>query len=264
MNLIALSKSLSQNAKDKSIQDVYKSLIPTMNKMGFLNKVTPLDVIKIIFLIQAINDGKDPKKELDFINTFLYIFTIIDFESSTAQISCSECSGDGYISCDYCDMSGKIECEECDGSGEDDEGNTCDNCDGDGQVTCDTCGGDGDLTCSECSGSGEIDSDDLYAYTLYTYVSYNTELYDLLKKYLDEVLDLTDQDFLSYGKTILINTDDQYPSSESDTDFEIDSNFAGSSYVNNVLEKDEDDFEFSNGQIQLSTSNTYPNEQFKP
>ncbi|RPK20126.1 amidoligase family protein [Paenibacillus xylanexedens] len=72
--------------------------------------------------------------------------------------SCDNCDSDGEVRCD-CDH-GHVPCDECEGAcvvEEDGEEVTCANCSGDGYQNCDECEGSGYIKCGDCDGTNRVE-----------------------------------------------------------------------------------------------------------
>lgn len=261
MNLVGIAKSLSVNTKSKSLQKIYGDYMTNNLVRTFIKKIPALDFVKIVFLTKAINDGKDPNKELQTINSFLFVFSSVYFSEDEIEKGCDECGYDGTITCDECGGSGDNNCDECDGSGidpdsEDEE--SCNSCDGSGRETCNNCDGAGSDECQYCDGTGSIQFNDLTKYVISEYVSYNTSVFDYVYKHRDSNEEIDESYILDSPNTFRIFIDEKEPETISDSDFDIDQRFRGSTYINKVDDLEDVDLshfsssiESSNGELQV-------------
>lgn len=201
LNLIKkTNKFYSSNSTPK---DVYYALMSNTEMRPAFGKIlTGKDVILYSFLIPKYKENPDIEDLYDAINNFLTAFrlTYIDEHNPTKRcnecddglIRCGECYGTGEITCNDCRGKGSTECDDCGGDGEDSEGESCDTCQGGGTLECKTCYGTGDesckdcddgyVSCYECGGSGEIETTDTVLIERQTYLTYNPEIIDIMKK----------------------------------------------------------------------------------
>lgn len=266
MNLVGIAKGLSINNKGKSLKEIYNSYFSDTHLKSLFQKMPAIDVIKIIFLIKAINDGKDPNKELQTINSFLFSFSIVYFDPDDVEVECSECDGNGRRTCYECDGDGNVNCSECDGTGKntyDESGNEdCDYCDGDGAVTCDYCNGDGEYDCDYCDGIGTQTLDNAKKYTIQQYVSYNTSVFDYVNKFNESLQEIDENYLIDSPNTFTIITELFEPETISDDDdFLIKDRFIDNTYVNNVVDTPDLDLIHMGSGIQEADS--YLRKRFK-
>jgi hypothetical protein len=250
MNLIGIAKGLSANTKGKSLKEIYKSYMINHHIRSFFTKIPPIDFVKIIFLTKAINDGKDPKKELETINSFLFSFSAVFFDPEDPEIECSDCDGNGRRECYNCGGDGNITCDYCDGSGkdsDDEEGDSdCDHCDGEGTVTCDYCDGNGEYDCDYCGGIGYETLENLKKYTMQQYVSYNTSVFDYVHKFENSMEAIDENYLLDAPNTFVIDTNIFEPETRSDDyEYNIKDKFVDNTYINRVIDTPDLDLSYT-------------------
>lgn len=266
MNLVGIAKGLSVNTKGKSLKEIYISYITSKQIRAFFERIPPVDLIKIIFLTKAINEGKDPNKELETINSFLFSFSTVFFDPDDVEVECSECSGDGRVNCHECDGDGNLTCSECDGDGKDPydaEGESdCDYCDGEGKVTCQYCDGEGAYDCNECGGVGYETLHDLRKYTIQQFVSYNTSVFDYVHKYDNSMESIDENYLLDAPNTFVINTELLEPETRSDdAEFRIKDKFIDESYINRVIDTNDLDLRYIS--VGITEADSFLRRRFK-
>lgn len=236
-DLVKLANRINQIIPDNRAwtQNIFLYAINDNFCSKIFSHLKPIEIIKIIFLIYNIRQGKtDLNTTLEELNN-LFLFSAVRF-TGKIEVSCNYCGGNGYVDCSECDGRGKIECDQCEGSGteETDNGESdCSSCDGDGELDCNECNG-GSVDCDDCDGSGSYEGDGL-SYELSIYVSYNNKLKSIVKN-LDNNLQqfkVTDYDITEkYPKTIMI----RQVESEDDN---LDEDFDGAFYVNGIIDSSE-------------------------
>lgn len=180
MKLIALAKSLKPFLqKEITLEGIYKEIF-TNKSIPFTSMLTPVEVVKLVFITKKVLNNEDPKEIMSKLDNGLFLFSTVEFGDSNQEEECSECYGDGRIDCSNCDGEGEENCPECDGEGSfevgDNEWEDCGECHGGGKVTCNQCDGEGRYDCDYCDSNGYISIDDYIPYDLGGYISYDENL----------------------------------------------------------------------------------------
>ena len=95
-------------------------------------------------------------------------------------------------------------------------------------------------------------------YVISEYVSYNTSVFDYVYKHRDSNEEIDESYILDSPNTFRIFIDEKEPETISDSDFDIDQRFRGSTYINKVDDLEDVDLshfsssiESSNGELQV-------------
>jgi len=203
MNLIALAKSIqSFIQKDATLEAIYKEICS--NKLiPFKDFIKPVDLIKIVFLVKEVSNGKDPRKIMSELDNNLFLFSTVEFEDNNQELDCEKCLGDGKVTCTSCNRDGMEECNMCGGSGEDEYEDDCDYCHGWGRVECTNCNGTHTQKCSKCEGNGYYFTEDYVPYEIGYYVSYDETFKTTLEQKL--LRNDTEEPILNSKKTFLLS-----------------------------------------------------------
>ena len=176
MKLIALAKSLKPFLqKEITLEGIYKEIL-TNNSIPFKSMLTPVEVVKLVFITKKVLNNEDPRTIMSKLDNNLFLFSTVEFGDNTQEEECEECYGDGRYDCRNCDGEGEEDCPECDGDGEDSDGHTCSECQGGGKVTCGECDGEGRIDCDYCDSNGYVSTDEYVPYDLGGYISYDENL----------------------------------------------------------------------------------------
>lgn len=247
MNFQKIVPRLSKTIKSDRLTLIYKELLENKFIGDVLRDLDPMDLVKLVFCIDEYKKGNHNLEGiLNKINTQLYSFSIVYFNSDVPQGTCDDCGGRGKFTCDYCGGSGTEDCNECDGSGEievdrdEDEVTyeTCGSCDGHGSLDCDRCDGSGDETCDTCDGNGEVEYEGHTQFRIETFVGVNLDILNKLQMASNSNLPL-DDDFYFYevrDNSLEVAAIDFIPSDHPGTTNSVDPDFRGAFYVNKVSE----------------------------
>ena len=247
MNFQKIVPKLSKTIKSDRLTLIYKELLENKFIGDVLRDLDPMDLVKLVFCIDEYKKGNHNLEGiLNKINTQLYSFSIVYFNSDVPQGTCDDCGGRGKFTCDYCGGSGTEDCNECDGSGEievdrdEDEVTyeTCGSCDGHGSLDCDRCDGSGDETCDTCDGNGEVEYEGHTQFKIETFVGVNLDILNKLQMASNSNLPL-DDDFYFYEvryNSLEVAAIDFIPSDHPGTTNSVDPDFRGAFYVNKVSE----------------------------
>lgn len=247
MNFQKIVPRLSKTIKSDRLTLIYKELLENKFIGDVLRDLDPMDLVKLVFCIDEYKKGNHNLEGiLNKINTQLYSFSIVYFNSDVPQGTCDDCGGRGKFTCDYCGGSGTEDCNECDGSGEievdrdEDEVTyeTCGSCDGHGSLDCDRCDGSGDETCDTCDGNGEVEYEGHTQFKIETFVGVNLDILNKLQMASNSNLPL-DDDFYFYEvryNSLEVAAIDLIPSDHPSTTNSVDPDFRGALYVNKVSE----------------------------
>lgn len=247
MNFKKIVPRLSKTIKSDRLTLIYKELLENKFIGDVLRDLDPMDLVKLVFCIDEYKKGNHNLEGiLNKINTQLYSFSIVYFNSDDPQGTCDDCGGRGKFTCDYCGGSGTEDCNECDGSGEievdrdEDEVTyeTCGSCDGHGSLDCDRCDGSGDETCDTCDGNGEVEYEGHTQFKIETFVGVNLDILNKLQMASNSNLPL-DDDFYFYevrDNSLEVAAIDFIPSDHPGTTHSVDPDFRGAFYVNKVSE----------------------------
>lgn len=247
MNFQKIVPRLSKTIKSDRLTLIYKELLENKFIGDVLRDLDPMDLVKLVFCIDEYKKGNHNLEGiLNKINTQLYSFSIVYFNSDVPQGTCDDCGGRGKFTCDYCGGSGTEDCNECDGSGEievdrdEDEitYETCENCMGTGSFDCDRCDGSGDETCDTCDGNGEVEYEGHTQFKIETFVGVNLDILNKLQMASNSNLPL-DDDFYFYevrDNSLEVAAIDFIPSDHPGTTNSVDPDFRGAFYVNKVSE----------------------------
>lgn len=247
MNFKKIVPRLSKTIKSDRLTLIYKELLENKFIGDVLRDLDPMDLVKLVFCIDEYKKGNHNLEGiLNKINTQLYSFSIVYFNSDVPQGTCDDCGGRGKFTCDYCGGSGTEDCNECDGSGEievdrdEDEitYETCENCMGTGSFDCDRCDGSGDETCDTCDGNGEVEYEGHTQFKIETFVGVNLDILNKLQMASNSNLPL-DDDFYFYevrDNSLEVAAIDFIPSDHPGTTNSVDPDFRGAFYVNKVSE----------------------------
>lgn len=247
MNFKKIVPRLSKTIKSDRLTLIYKELLENKFIGDVLRDLDPMDLVKLVFCIDEYKKGNHNLEGiLNKINTQLYSFSIVYFNSDVPQGTCDDCGGRGKFTCDYCGGSGTEDCNECDGNGEievdrdEDEitYETCGSCDGHGSLDCDRCDGSGDETCDTCDGNGEVEYEGHTQFKIETFVGVNLDILNKLQMASNSNLPL-DDDFYFYevrDNSLEVAAIDFIPSDHPGTTNSVDPDFRGAFYVNKVSE----------------------------
>lgn len=179
--LLLLAKKLSKRA-DEKFKLTYQTFIHS-HLYELIKEMSARDVIYLVIISSLIKRGSNinEKDLIDFIDSKIFGFSLVEKESDEIDSTCNNCAGDGELSCGECGGDGNSTCDDCDGSGEDSEGYTCNTCDGDGDLNCSTCDGVGTESCDYCDGTGEVTDTDSCKITQSYYVSIDDKLFSILE-----------------------------------------------------------------------------------
>lgn len=280
MNILKIAQRLSHNFKDKSdLNDVYDKIRMDKGNLKIsFERLSPQNYVKLIFLIWAIKNNKNPEEILDSVNSRLFSFSLVRFDDLDPDITCGNCDGEGEFKCDNCNGSGTEECISCDGEGSEtcmecggigdlvnDDGKLercsecggngsiqCDTCDGEGTIYCRACGSTGSFTCGDCNGHGSIESEDHVNFTVYSYVSTSQSVLDrmLIANEVNSPLD-DELEFYIDNNSLLINIDVVIAWNYPDITENINPKFKGELFVNKLKE-------IMDYNIGVNNSLTYP------
>jgi hypothetical protein len=259
MRLITIAKGIqpflkTEHNKTTTIEGVYQTIMNNTH-LNFTKQIfKDKDLILLFFVTYLLQDRNVTPDIISKIKNNLFVFTLFEFGDDINHISCEHCGGDGQVSCtecyggattcSECDGEGDVTCSECDGDGKDLDGESCDECGGSGQVSCDNCGANGDVSCDncggtsqedcwECDGSGEIRVDDRIPFTISVYVSYDTNLKNILEQKILRNEPIFDN-FIVGNKSILLKI--HYYEANEDITKEIDHNLKNTEHVGEILE----------------------------
>ena len=260
MNLVSIAKAIKPFMNDNdfgNLQSIYNNIMRNSHISDMRAMMTPSQIIKLVFIADAIYKNEDVNSLITELDNNLFVFTLVEFGetkneiaceycSGNGEVECTECYGSGSVTCNSCEGDGTVECPDCDGDGVDEGGEECGNCEGKGKVECDDCEGKGEIdcdycegsgneSCSECEGYGQVDSEDFLPYDIYEYASYDQGLFTSLKQRIKKDK-RKDVEFSKGEKTFLLNVDYVTAGQDNDT-AEIDHDYAGKTYLLNVLRK---------------------------
>ena len=247
MNFQKIVPRLSKTIKSDRLTLIYKELLENKFIGDVLRDLDPMDLVKLVFCIDEYKKGNHNLEGiLNKINTQLYSFSLVYFNTDNPQATCDDCGGRGKFTCDYCGGSGTEDCNECDGSGEievdrdEDEVTyeTCGSCDGHGSLDCDRCDGSGDETCDTCDGNGEVEYEGHTQFKIETFVGVNSDILNKLQMASNSNLPL-DDDFYFYeirDNSLEVSFTEVTPGEDYHTTKSVDKDFRGAFYVNKVSE----------------------------
>ena len=108
MKLIALAKSLKPFLqKEITLEGIYKEIF-TNKSIPFTSMITPVEVVKLVFITKKVLNNEDPKEIMSKLDNGLFLFSTVEFGDSNQEEECSECYGDGRLDCSNCDGEGEI------------------------------------------------------------------------------------------------------------------------------------------------------------
>lgn len=247
MNFQKIVPKLSKTIKSDRPTPIYAELLDNKFLRDVLKGLDPMDFVKLVFCIDEYKKGNHNLEGiLNKINTQLYSFSIVYFNSDDPQGTCDDCGGRGNFTCDYCGGSGNEDCEKCYGNGEievdrdEDEitYETCGNCGGSGSVDCHRCDGGGDEMCDTCDGSGEVEYEGHTQFKIETFVGVNLFFLNKLQMASNSNLPL-DDDFYFYkirDNSLEVSFTEVTPGEDYNTTKSVDQDFRGAFYVNKVSE----------------------------
>jgi hypothetical protein len=265
-NIVNIAKACLSVVHEKttSPQEIYNEILSNTTLSPIKKILTPKDAITVCFLAPMIHNGTY-KEGIEYaIESLLYSFSIVEFQTKEDEIDCSDCDGNGYNSCDYCygdgtkecsmcDGSGEEECEACGGDGQDDEGDPCDDCQGGGKVTCNRCSGDGSNECDWCDGdgsvpcdncnNGKVDVDEFIPLSVNDYFYWNPKYLNFLKQKIYTLTPINfepENDFIRFNRYFLDHNDLETKN--------IDESFENGTYVGGIIENPSF-FEYGNTSI---------------
>jgi hypothetical protein len=180
MNLISISRAIRPFMDDTnlSLESIYRVIMSNSYIKDIRELMKPSQIIKLVFIADAVYQEKDVESLINELNSNLFIFSVVEFgeinnsiecnscnESGNevcedcyggGLVSCDNCGGEGTVNCSECDGDGTVDCPDCNGDGVDEEGDECGNCDGRGKITCDYCEGNKEITCDDCKGEKDV------------------------------------------------------------------------------------------------------------
>ena len=162
----------------------------------FFNHLSGNDLVYFCFMSSAISLGMKPQELYEFylnLQNNIFTFAIVEVTNDESTETCYDCGGDGEVYCGNCEGTALVNCPSCDGEGEIDD-IPCDECDGEGSIRCDECSS-GYVNCDTCYGTGETTKDGYVDITVSEFISYDSEIFNILEIKDDEV-EITD-DFVN-------------------------------------------------------------------
>ena len=183
MDIIKAAKRFAPGINETELNKIFVKLIRDKHYRMAIERMSALHIVKLVYMIWAIKNDKDPYQVLDNFNTSLFVFSIIHFDDDDSVVNCDNCSGDGSFDCEYC-SNGMEDCGDCNGTGhnpdydadDEDSSESCEICDGDGRVECSECKGESSFQCDDCDGRGELILDGYTNYRIRDYVSIDPEI----------------------------------------------------------------------------------------
>lgn len=237
MDIIKKANSLKKSFIGLDLNQIYQKFIDDKLLNLVIKRMSPIEIVKLIFLIDAINKKISLSDTLDKINTKLFAFSLILFDDSDPSVQCSNCSGDGWESCNYCDGDGEVTCDSCDGNGEiegdDDIMLPCEECQGGGKVRCDRCY-DGTVNCYYCDGDGELIQVEDTNFKIVQYLSIDESIFSLIFVADISKNPISEDLFHKVNNKCLRITSDYFESGSNSETSEIDSKFRGEIHINNL------------------------------
>jgi hypothetical protein len=181
IKVLSISKKISSSNLSEVTPNSVNAYVCRNQALPMFDILSAEEIAMISFITPMVKTNKDLDSLYDEIKLRMFSFINCEIRDVSPTQDCNRCNSYGYIECSSCDGDKEIECDECRGSGEDDDGETCDWCQGDGNVDCSNCSGDGSVTCPRCVGSGEMIIGSKYEVDVREYLSWDTEIFNILE-----------------------------------------------------------------------------------
>ena len=192
--IINLSKKLYRSNRGLSPNDFYHTIRVNPHYQIIFDNLKPSEIAILCLIVGNMRDDSDVESLYNQIKGNIFVFSLVEITDDVSYHTCSYCGADGEVNCDNCNGNSEVDCPDCDGSGEREGGGSCSNCRGDGKVDCIECSR-GYITCEKCEGTGEEVDDNSKQITQEFYVSYDSNLFNYLEMKLDDMDEISQENY---------------------------------------------------------------------